>query len=189
MTKALLVIDVQNDFCEGGTLAVAGGAGVARAITEHLRGADYAAAAATRDWHREPGRHFSPDPDFVASWPPHCVADTPGAQFHPALDVEPLDAVFSKGEYDDGYSGFDGVGPHDATLAGWLAERDVDAVDVIGIATDHCVRATALDAAGRGLATTVLLALTAGVNAETTARALDELRAAGVHLVGEPVVG
>jgi nicotinamidase/pyrazinamidase len=189
MTSALIVVDVQNDFCEGGSLAVAGGAEVARTISERLSATGYAAVAATRDWHRDPGGHFSAEPDFDVSWPPHCVAGTPGAQFHPALDVERIDAVFSKGEYDDGYSGFDGAGPGGARLADWLAERDVDAVDIVGIATDHCVRATGLSAVRAGLATTVLLDLTAGVAADSTERAVGELRAAGTETVGAPRVG
>lgn len=180
--RALIVVDVQNDFCEGGSLAVAGGAAVAAAISAHARGAGYDHVVATRDLHVDPGAHFSDTPDFVDSWPPHCRAGTPGASFHPALDVAPVEAVFSKGEYAAAYSGFQGAEPGGADLRGWLAGRGVDAVDVVGIATDHCVRATALDAARAGLRTRVLLELCAGVAPETTERALAELRAAGVEV-------
>ncbi|WP_063001332.1 isochorismatase family protein [Nocardia mikamii] len=186
MSRALIVVDVQNDFCEGGSLAVAGGAAVARQISDYLaahRG-DYAAIAATRDFHIDPGAHFSDSPDYVDSWPPHCRAGTPGADFHPNLDTAALDAVFSKGAYSAAYSGFEGSTDDAVGLAKWLRDKGVDAVDICGIATDHCVRATAADARAAGLSTRVLLNLTAAVSPETTATALDGLRAAGVELTG-----
>jgi nicotinamidase/pyrazinamidase len=185
MTRALIVVDVQNDFCEGGSLAVAGGAAVAAAITEHTRDARerYAHVVATRDHHIDPGSHFAEHPDFLATWPPHCVVGKDGVELHPALEREPLDAIFDKGEYAAAYSGFEARSAG-IPLADWLRQRDVDAVDVVGIATDHCVRATALDAVAAGFDTRVLLHLTAGVAAETTAAALDQLRAAGVELEG-----
>jgi nicotinamidase/pyrazinamidase len=180
--RALIVVDVQNDFCEGGSLAVEGGAAVAAAISGHLRIAAYDHVVATRDHHVDPGAHFSATPDFVDSWPPHCRAGTPGASFHPELDVAPIEAVFSKGERAAAYSGFEGAEPGGTGLADWLRTRGVDTVDVVGIATDHCVRATALDAAKAGFETTVLLDLCAGVAPETTDRALKEMQAAGVQL-------
>jgi nicotinamidase/pyrazinamidase len=180
--RALIVVDVQNDFCEGGSLAVEGGAAVAAAISGHLRTAPYDHVVATRDHHVDPGAHFSATPDFVDTWPPHCRSGTPGASFHPELDVAPIEAVFSKGEYAAAYSGFEGTEPGGSGLADWLRGRGVDTVDVVGIATDHCVRATALDAAAAGFTTTVLLDLCAGVAPETTERALDEMRAAGVTI-------
>jgi nicotinamidase/pyrazinamidase len=180
--RALIVVDVQNDFCEGGSLAVDGGAAVAAAISGHLRTAAYDHVVATRDHHVDPGAHFSATPDFVDSWPPHCRTGTPGASFHPELDVAPIEAVFSKGEHAAAYSGFEGAEPGGTGLADWLRARGVDTVDVVGIATDHCVRATALDAAAAGFATTVLLDLCAGVAKETTERALEQLNAAGVAI-------
>ena len=189
MTPALIVVDVQNDFCEGGSLAVAGGAEVAAKISEHLTRGGYSAVAATRDYHIDPGAHFSDDPDYVRSWPRHCEAGTPGASFHPALDVGPITAVFSKGQYSDGYSGFEGHTDAGETLADWLRDRQISEVDVAGIATDHCVRASALDAAAAGFSVRVLLDLTAGVAPETVDKALAELRAANVGLVGTPRVG
>ncbi|MFG1854156.1 isochorismatase family protein [Actinomadura geliboluensis] len=188
--KALIIVDVQNDFCEGGSLAVAGGADVATAISAHVAGhrSEYAHIVATRDFHLDPGDHFSAEPDFVDSWPPHCVIGTPGADFHPNLALAPIEAVFGKGRETAAYSGFEGVSDDDTPLADWLAARGVDTVDVAGIATDHCVRATAVDAARAGLRTTVLLGLTAGVGKTTVDRALDELRAEGVTLTGDPVV-
>jgi nicotinamidase/pyrazinamidase len=183
MTRALLVIDVQNDFCEGGSLAVTGGSDVAAAISAHARTGDYAHVVATRDHHVDPGGHFSHSPDFVDSWPAHCVVGTGGVELHPRLDRGPIEAVFDKGEYAAAYSGFearsDGV-----PLAEWLRSREVDAVDVVGIATDHCVRATALDAVAEGFSTRVLLPLTAGVAEATVEAALDQLRTAGVQLEG-----
>ena len=185
MTRALIVVDVQNDFCEGGSLAVAGGAAVAAAITEHVRTAagDYAHVVATRDHHIDPGSHFTDHPDFLDTWPAHCVVGTDGVALHPALDRSPLEAVFDKGAYAAAYSGF-AARAGAAPLADWLREREVDAVDIVGIATDHCVRATALDAVGNGFATRVLLHLTAGVTEGTTEAALDQLRTAGVELEG-----
>jgi len=183
MTRALVVVDVQNDFCEGGSLAVAGGAAVAAAISTHMAGGGYDHVVATRDHHIDPGAHFSAAPDFVDSWPRHCVVGTEGVELHPALDRAPIEAVFDKGEYAAAYSGFEGTADGVA-LADWLRQHHVDAVDVVGIATDHCVRATALDAVANGLTTRVLLPLTAGVSEATTGAALDQLRTAGVALEG-----
>jgi nicotinamidase/pyrazinamidase len=186
VTRALIVVDVQNDFTEGGSLAVAGGAAVAEAITRHMRDAagEYAHVVATRDHHIDPGGHFSATPDFLESWPPHCVVGTDGVELHPALDRGPIEAVFDKGEHAAAYSGFEGRTGR-VRLADWLRQHGVDAVDVVGIATDHCVRATALDAIGTGFGTRVLLHLTAGVTDGTTDAAIEELRAAGVELHGE----
>ena len=108
--RALIIVDVQNDFCEGGSLAVAGGAAVARAISERLAtDHDYAHVVATKDFHVDPGAHFSDHPDYAASWPPHCVAGTPGADFHPNLDTGEVEAVFAKGAHAAAYSGFEGA--------------------------------------------------------------------------------
>jgi nicotinamidase/pyrazinamidase len=186
MTRALIVVDVQNDFCEGGSLAVAGGAAVAAAVSELIATGDYRHVVATKDYHVDPGAHFGNPPDYVDSWPVHCVVGSAGADFHPALVTDGIDAVFTKGEHAAAYSGFEGdaggIG-----LAAWLRMRDVTEVDVVGIATDHCVRATAVDAARAGFTTTVLLGHTAGVAPATVDSALAQLRAAGVRLVGEPV--
>jgi nicotinamidase/pyrazinamidase len=196
MSRALVVVDVQNDFCEGGSLAVKGGADVAFRIAGVVRRMqdvepeqrEYAFVVATRDHHIDPGEHFSARPDFVHSWPVHCVAGTDGAGFHPNLDPQPFDAVFTKGEHAAAYSGFEGLDAEGEGLAEWLRARGVEEVDVVGIATDHCVRATALDAVRAGFRTRVLLGLTAGVAPASTAAALDEMRAAGVELDGAPVV-
>ncbi|MFD3450840.1 isochorismatase family protein [Streptomyces sp. NPDC058691] len=195
MHRALIVVDVQNDFCEGGSLAVAGGAGVAAAITDLIGDttAGYRYVVATRDHHIDPGDHFSERPDFVHTWPVHCVAGTEGVGFHPnfapAVASGAVEAVFDKGHHSGAYSGFEGADENGTGLAQWLSRHEVSEVDVVGIATDHCVRATALDAVRAGLRTRVLLDLTAGVMRETTDRAMDELRAAGAELTGKPVVG
>jgi nicotinamidase/pyrazinamidase len=186
MTRALIVVDVQNDFCEGGSLAVEGGAAVAAAISAMLVARDYDAVVATRDMHLDPGTHFSETPDFVDSWPVHCLVASPGAELHPAFDTQRVDAVFDKGRHAAAYSGFEGVDGNGTSLADWLREHQVDMVDVVGIATDHCVRATALDAAREGFDTTVLLDHTVGVAPVTVTTAIEELRGAGVYLVGEP---
>jgi len=182
MVKALVVVDVQNDFCEGGSLAVEGGAAVAARISGLLANADYALVAATRDAHRDPHEHFSSDPNYVDTWPVHCVVGTPGAELHPNLDTQRVDAIFDKGEWQAAYSGFEGTNSEGASLADWLRANAVEAIDVVGIATDHCVRATALDGVREGFDTTVLLDLTAGVAQETVEKALTELREAGVTL-------
>ncbi|MFM6849150.1 MAG: isochorismatase family protein [Terrabacter sp.] len=192
--RALVIVDVQNDFCEGGSLAVAGGAEVARMVTEHVsrHAPDYDHVVATADWHVDPGDHFSPNPDYVDSWPVHCVAGSEGAEFHPRLAgaLGHVEAIFRKGEHAAAYSGFEGRSDdaEHAPLARWLEERGVTQVDVVGIATDHCVRATALDARREGLHTTVLLDLTAGVARPTTDAALAQLSEAGVRLLGAPTV-
>ena len=182
MRTALIVVDVQNDFCEGGNLAVEGGAGVARRITEHLaeHGDSYDAVVATADWHIDPGSHWSDEPDYRDSWPVHCEAGTIGAEFHPGLAgaLDHVQAVFRKGEYDAAYSGFEGVTEDDGrkvTLQEWLAEHQIEAAEVCGIATDYCVRATALNASAAGLSTTVLTHLTAGVAPDSTEATLIEL--------------
>ena len=184
--RALLIVDVQNDFCEGGSLGVVGGQTVAHAISEYLatpRGYDH--VVATKDFHIDPGDHFSDNPDFAASWPRHCVVGTAGAEFHHEFDDSAVEAVFTKGRYAAAYSGFEGIDESGTMLADWLVERGVDAVDIVGIATDHCVRATALDAVGHGFTTRVLLHLTAGVTEGTTGAAIEQLRTAGVDLQGE----
>jgi nicotinamidase/pyrazinamidase len=190
VTRALIVVDVQNDFCEGGSLAVAGGAGVAAAISAALADGPWDHVVATQDHHIDPGAHFAAHPDYVATWPAHCVVGTGGVDFHPSFDTAKVEAVFEKGDYKAAYSGFEGSAPAAGgqDLTTWLRDRNVTNVDVVGIATDHCVRATALDAVREGFVTTVLLDLSAGVAAATTANALVELREAGVTLVGEPVV-
>ena len=189
--RALIIADVQNDFCEGGSLAVAGGTAVARAISERLTsgGHEYAHVVATKDFHVHPGSHFSDHPDYVDSWPPHCVAGTPGADFHPDLDTSTVEAVFFKGAYAAAYSGFEGADDAGTSLADWLRGHGIDEVDVAGIATDYCVHATAADAARAGFGTRVLLDLTAGVSFTSTARAIEDLRAGGVELTGTPRAG
>lgn len=187
MNRALLVVDVQNDFCEGGSLPVTGGAAVASRISELLAAwaaqdpatRDYAVAVGTQDHHVDPGDHFSADPDFERSWPAHCVVGSAGVAFHPNLDAGPLDSVFRKGEYAAAYSGFEGRNADGVDLAQWLREHDVTDVDVCGIATDYCVRATALDAVAAGFGVRVLTDLCAGVAPETTRAALEEMSAAG----------
>jgi nicotinamidase/pyrazinamidase len=195
MGRALIVVDVQNDFCEGGSIPVAGGAGIAVKACDlvgRAAKAGYTYVVATRDHHIDPGDHFSDTPDFKTSWPVHCVSGTQGSEFHPnflpAVEAGAIDAVFYKGAYAAAYSGFEGADEDGMGLAAWLRAQDVTSVDVIGIATDHCVKATALDAASAGFATQVLLDLTAGVSHSTVRQACEELRQAGVELSGTPVV-
>jgi nicotinamidase/pyrazinamidase len=181
--RALIIVDVQNDFSEGGSLAVVGAAAVARRISEFLAsGPDYAHVIATKDFHIDPGEHFSENPDYAVSWPRHCVAGTTGADFHPELDTRAVEAVFTKGSYEAAYSGFEGTDADGTPLAEWLRQRGVDAVDIAGVATDYCVRATAADAAQAGFSTRVLLDLTAGVAPDSTAKAVEDMREVGVEV-------
>ncbi|MEV7661123.1 isochorismatase family protein [Paenarthrobacter sp. NPDC089316] len=205
MSRALIIVDVQNDFCEGGTLAVEGGADVAGAITEYVDANQqhFDHIVATQDWHIEPGDHFSDDPDMVESWPPHCRARTRGAELHEDLDPEYIQAYFRKGQYTAAYSGFEGIlAPEDDVPSGdlkagapvaevldedaiglddWLQSHDVEEVVIVGLATDYCVKATALDAVQAGYNTTVIADLTAGI-AEDLSGTFDEMEAAGVEV-------
>lgn len=212
---ALIIVDIQQDFCEGGTLAVEGGAQTASLITEYMNqcGHKFDVIATTRDWHIDPGPHFSENPDFEDTWPVHCVAGTPGAELHENLDSEFIDAEFLKGQYNDGYSGFDGVlgepdmirsqdgmaGPYGATAAAaaatdsdavtmdeWLREHRVENITVVGIATDHCVRATAMDASDAGYEVRVITNLTTGVAEKTTDEAIEDMEDSGVMLSDWP---
>jgi len=217
MSRALIIVDVQNDFCEGGSLPVEGGAELAGAISEYVDAhhGQFDHVVATQDWHVDPGAHFSEDPDFIDSWPKHCVAGTRGAELHPDLDTEYIQAYFRKGQFTAAYSGFEGLlAPDDAVptgdrkpgampvsggapggdpdveaLAGedaiglddWLQSHDVEDVVVVGIATDHCVKATALDGVQAGYSVTVLRDLTVGV-AEDLDDAIAEMELGGVDI-------
>lgn len=186
---ALLVVDVQRDFCPGGSLGVEAGDRVAMTIAADLlgRSAGYDYRLSTRDMHVEPGDHFSEEPDFAGTWPAHCRAGTAGAEFHEALEEvrAHFDAIFDKGHYQAAYSGFEGATSSGVSLSDWLSDAEVDRVDVVGIATDYCVRATAFDAAVAGLSTRLLLGYTAGVAHASTQEALGELAAAKVEIVGD----
>jgi nicotinamidase/pyrazinamidase len=209
MSRALIIVDVQNDFCEGGALPVDGGADLAAEITEYVDAhhGQFDHIVATQDWHIDPGAHFSAEPDFLDSWPRHCVAGTSGAELHPDLDTEYIQAVFRKGQYTAAYSGFEGLlAPDDAVPTGerkaanagaadavfadaedaiglddWLQSHDVEDVVVVGIATDYCVMATALDAVQAGYSVTVLRSLTAGI-AEDLEDAVAEMELGGVEV-------
>lgn len=184
MSRALIIVDVQADFCEGGALPVYGGAAVAAAVTRYLASPSrqYSHVVASQDWHIDPGEHFSDNPDFARTWPPHCRALTPGADFHPDLDLSRIDEEFRKGMGAAAYSAFEGTDRAGCPLGQWLAERHVTSVDVCGIATEYCVSATANGALHRGFSVTVLTDLIAGVAPFTTFRALDDLATAGVLL-------
>jgi nicotinamidase/pyrazinamidase len=178
--RALLVVDVQEDFCEGGSLAVDGGKAVARKVIDLL--SSYELTLASTDWHVDPGSHFSAEPDYVTTWPAHCVVGTSGSRLQAPFSEDQVDAVVHKGEYAAAYSAFEGkVG--DVPLADWLRERDVDALDVCGLATDYCVRASVLDARAAGLSVRVLLDACAGVDPATTQSAVAEMAAAGAELI------
>ena len=202
MAKALIIVDVQNDFCAGGALATDRGAKVASLISEYVEDNHhrYEAVVATQDWHIDPGAHFSDTPDFVDSWPVHCVANTEGAEIHPNLDTDYIEAYFRKGRYEAAYSGFEGLqapeesvmtGEHEpgatlddegpkTPLADWLDEREIQDVDIVGIATDYCVLATAKDAVDAGYATRVLIDLTAPVHENKLDEIIAEMEDEGI---------
>lgn len=187
--RALFVIDVQNDFTEGGALGVTGGAAVAAGITEYLRAHpdSYDLVIASRDWHdgdNDNGGHFATgEPDFVGTWPRHCVAGTPGAEYHPALDTSLVDVHVRKGQGRPAYSIFEGTTDDGRDLSEVLDAAGVTTIDVAGIATDYCVLASARDALDAGRDVAVLTDLVAGVAPESSQAALDELAAAGAQLL------
>ena len=188
------MVDVQPTFCEDGELPVPGGNAVASRIAEYVRThhGDYATIVTTQDWHVDPGAHFGADPDYVDSWPPHGIVGTKNAELHPelatAIDAVPDVVRVRKGEHRAAYSGFDGTDNSGRSLETVLAEADVDAVDVCGIAESHCVKATALDAVALGYRTTVLSDLTVPVTEELGRDARREMAAAGVRSAGSALV-
>jgi len=186
--RGLLVVDVQNDFCEGGALGVDGGARVASGITDHIEahGSDYAVVVASRDWHdadNDNGGHFAlhgEAPNFVTTWPVHCVAGTTGAEYHPDLTLPDNTSHVKKGQGMPSYSMFEGHSDDGHTVEEILTNAGVTEVDVVGIATDHCVRASALDAKAAGFAVRVINDLVAAVTPDTERAARDEMAEAGV---------
>lgn len=184
MTSALIIVDLQPTFCEGGELPVAGGNAVAARVAAHAatHRDDYALIVTTQDWHIDPGAHFSETPDFVDSWPPHGLAGSPGGELHPALAGLAADAAIKKGQHAAAYSGFEGSDAAGRTLAEILRHAGVTQVDVVGLAESHCVAATAVDAVGHGFAARVLTDLTAPVSPESGAAARERMTAAGVEL-------
>ena len=189
MPRALLVIDVQNDFCEGGALAVAGGAAVAGKITQFLESSSYDLIVASRDCHDADNNnsgHFAEtgsEPNYQTNWPVHCVADTHGAQYHPNLNTEAIDEHIFKGQGQNGYSIFEGITKRGQTFDQLLAQNQIDEVDVVGIATDHCVLASALDSKNHGLKVRVISSLTAGVSDLSTEAAIDQMIDSGIEVV------
>lgn len=188
MSRALLIVDVQNDFTEGGALAVIGGDAVASAVSEFLaaHAAEYDVIVASRDWHDadgDNGGHFAEKPDFRGTWPVHCVAGTPGAEYDPLLATDAVTHHVRKGQGVPAYSMFEGVAEDGVTVAAVLSEHGVLMADVVGLATDHCVRASTLDAVAHGVHVRVITDLVAGVAADTSERALAELAHAGAELI------
>lgn len=188
MSRALLIVDVQNDFTEGGALAVSGGDAVASAVTAFLaaHAQDYDLIIASRDWHDadgDNGGHFADSPDFVDTWPVHCVAGTPGAEYDPLLVTDAVTHHVRKGQGKPAYSMFEGITDADETVGAVLSAAGVLLADVVGIATDHCVRASALDAVAHGVRIRVLTDLIAGVAPEPSDAALAELAHAGAQLI------
>jgi len=191
MSRAILIVDVQNDFCEGGSLAVAGGAKAATLITEYMRkhSSDYSLVIASRDWHdanSSNGGHFAEgdaEPDFVETWPAHCVAGTEGAEYHANLDTGFIQVHVKKGMGRPSYSAFEGVAADGRSLLQVLVDAEISDLDVVGIATDYCVLASALDAIATGIAVNVFAVLCAGITPESSIAALELLERAGCSVV------
>ena len=186
MNNALIVVDVQKDFVEGGSLAVDGGLRLARRIAENLPDwkEEFTYVVATKDWHIAPGGHWSDDPDFISSWPVHCRAGSDGAEFagH-LLSDEDFDSIFKKGEYEAAYSGFEGKNEDGILLGDWLTEREVGQVTVIGIAYDYCVAATAASSVAAGFDTTVVSQYAASVNSNNNDMVVNLLHQVGVRVL------
>jgi nicotinamidase/pyrazinamidase len=193
VSKALFIVDVQNDFCEGGSMGVAGGAAVAAGITEHLKAhaAEYATVIASRDWHdgdNDNGGHIAwppATPDFTDSWPPHCISGTQGAEYHPNLDATKIDIHVEKGQGKPSYSLFEGTTRDGKTVREIIDELNISDVDVVGIATDYCVLASALDAKAAGRSVRVITSLTAGVASQTAEAAIDKMADSGIEVVAQ----
>jgi nicotinamidase/pyrazinamidase len=183
--RAIIVVDPQPDFFEGGALPVSGATRTAERIAKYLRarGDDYSMKIVTQDWHLDPGEHWSSDPNFVTTWPVHCAAGTDGANIHSSLANQSWDLVIRKGRNEGAYSGFEGVSENGLPLSDELTKADIHSVTVVGFATDHCVRATALDARSLGFDVEVMLDLCAGVAPETTRAAISEMTDAGIATV------
>lgn len=186
---ALLVVDVQNDFTEGGALGVAGGDAVAAGVTRYLatHGDQYTLVIGSRDWHDpvgDNGGHFAAGaPDYVTNWPVHCVADTEGAAYDPELNHAALTHHVKKGQGAHGYSAFEGVTDDGVGLAALLREHGIQRLDIVGIATDHCVRASGLDALDVVPQVRILSDLVAGVAPAASVASLAELTAKGASVV------
>jgi nicotinamidase/pyrazinamidase len=182
--RALIVVDVQPTFCEGGELATKGGNKVAEDVAAYVavHRERYDLVVTTQDWHIDPGEHFSDTPDFVNSWPPHGIAGTPNAELHPALADLKADVAVKKGQYAHGYSGFEGADEEGRSLEQVLRGAGIEQVDVVGLVESHCVKRTSLDAVRAGFTTRVLTDLTIPVTPEQGEQARAELAEAGVEL-------
>jgi nicotinamidase/pyrazinamidase len=193
MRNALVIVDVQNDFCEGGSLPVAGGAAVAAHVARHVRQfrTGYDLVVATRDYHEDPGDHFAAQPDFVDTWPEHCVVGTPGAALSTPISIlvseKLIQSVVDKGRRTAAYSGFEALDPVGHSLLDVLREARIESLDICGLATDYCVRATALDARKYEFQVRVLVDLCAAVNVESGQRAFEDMKSAGCQLTADSV--
>ncbi|MCC4250338.1 MULTISPECIES: isochorismatase family protein [Microbacterium] len=188
MSRALFIVDVQNDFTERGALGVVGGDEVAARISRYLdaHADDYAIVVASRDWHNgddDNGGHFSSQPDFVDTWPVHCVGGTYGADYDEVFDTRRVTHHLKKGQGRPAYSLFEGVTDDGLTADRLLEDHGIRDIDIVGIATDYCVRASALDALAAGRTVRVLTDLVAGVHPDSSAAALTEVESAGARLI------
>lgn len=205
MTKAIIIVDVQNDFCPGGALAVPNGDEVVAVINKHLEDARYDVVVATQDWHPAGHQSFASSHPGKAPydvidlhglpqvlWPDHCVQKSMGAEFHKGLHLGGVERIFRKGADPkvDSYSGFFDNGGHNPTgLNAYLKERGVTEVAVVGLATDYCVKATALDALRLGYKTSVIkdACRAVNINPDDGEKAFKEMYDRGTQTVGSMV--
>ncbi|MDO4260137.1 MAG: isochorismatase family protein [Actinomycetaceae bacterium] len=184
MRRALIVVDVQPTFCEGGSLPVPGGNACAERIADFVEAnrTQYCLVISTQDWHIDPGDHFSPTPDFIDTWPPHGQAGSAEAELHPALVNLNADIAIRKGHYSAAYSGFEGNDDEGRSLTDVLQDGGITHVDIVGLAQSHCVAQTALDGVSQGLSVRVFEDLTEPVSEELGIAAAKVMDEAGVKL-------
>ena len=189
MTNAIFIVDVQNDFIEGGSLAVTGGENVALGLSAHLAATNYDYIITSQDWHKDPGDHWSETPDYVDTWPVHCAAGTFGAELHTALKniltTRTNRISILKGEYEAAYSGFEGriADTPGYSVTDYLRSKGITNLTIVGLATDHCVFSTARDALANGFNVIVLTNYCAGVDSARSEQALADLDTAGAVII------
>lgn len=195
MARALFIVDAQNDFIEGGALGVEGGTavvtGISKLLADHPQAYDF--VIASRDWHdpdNDNGGHFATagEPDFESTWPVHCVAGTYGAEYHDELTTRAIDHHVRKGQGEPAYSIYEGTTEEGGTVRELLDANGITEIDIAGLATDYCVRASALDALAHGRHVRIITDLVAGVSPQASRAALEELARAGADFVTSELV-
>lgn len=184
LKRALLIVDVQNDFCEYGPVPSIGGSQIASSITRFIdfNYSAYELILASKDWHQSPTEHFSKRPDFISNWPSHCVGSTEGAELHSNLNRKMIDHELIKGEYTAGMSAFEAKTSLNEGLIELLERREIDLIDICGLNADSNLYSTAIDALELGFPTTLFIDMCSGYSEESTLHALEDLESRGVNL-------